>query len=157
MKRIFQAVCISIFLIFSKTGLFCADISNFYSGTSSIFDIFTQKFEGETAFRSLLIPSGGRFEGLGGTFTALSNDISFFRCKPCCECPFKRNRAKSSTQQLDSRFQARNGRLYPKEKSSGLGYIIEVFLYSIYRIRPVGAKKSIRLLQRNLFNCKYSL
>ncbi|UTC67662.1 MULTISPECIES: UPF0164 family protein [unclassified Treponema] len=89
MKRIIQAVCIVIFLISSKISLFCADISNSYGGVSSAFDIFTQKFEGETAFRSLLIPSGGRFEGLNGSFTALSNDISFFDANPAASALLK--------------------------------------------------------------------
>jgi len=89
MKRFIQAVCILIFLIFSKISLFGADISNSYASTSSAFDIFIQKFEGESAFRSLLIPSGGRFEGLGGSFTALSNDISFFDANPAASALLK--------------------------------------------------------------------
>lgn len=89
MKRFIQVGYVIIFLIFYEVGLFSADISNSYAGTSSAFDIFTQKFEGETAFRSLLIPSGGRFEGLGGTFTALSNDISFFDANPAASALLK--------------------------------------------------------------------
>ena len=89
MKRFIQAVCILIFLIFSKISLFGADISDSYASTSSAFDIFIQKFEGESAFRSLLIPSGGRFEGLGGSFTALSNDISFFDANPAASALLK--------------------------------------------------------------------
>ena len=56
MKRFIQVGYVIIFLIFYEVGLFSADISNSYAGTSSAFDIFTQKFEGETAFRSLLRP-----------------------------------------------------------------------------------------------------
>ena len=89
MKRFIQAVCILIFLTFSKISLFGADISDSYASTSSAFDIFIQKFEGESAFRSLLIPSGGRFEGLGGSFTALSNDISFFDANPAASALLK--------------------------------------------------------------------
>lgn len=82
MKKLIQAFLIIIFFSFTENRAFSIDISNAYSDVSKAFDLFIQQNEGETAFRSLLIPSGGRFEGLASTFTALSNDISFFDANP---------------------------------------------------------------------------
>ena len=82
MKGFIQASFIFIFLNFAGFRLFCADTSDLYSKISKAFELFTYKNEGESAFRSLLIPAGGRFEGLGTAFTALSNDISFFEANP---------------------------------------------------------------------------
>ncbi len=82
MKKLIQAFLIIIFFSFSENTAFSIDISKAYSDVSKAFEIFIQKNEGETAFRSLLIPSGGRFEGLAYAFTALSNDISFFDANP---------------------------------------------------------------------------
>ncbi len=82
MKRFIQALYISIFLIFAISTSFAIDISKSYHDVSKAFDAFIQKNEGETAFRSLLIPAGGRFEALGYAFTALSNDASFFEANP---------------------------------------------------------------------------
>ena len=48
------------------------------STLSSVFDSLVDSNEGETAFRSLLIPSGGRAESLGTAYTGLADDISFF-------------------------------------------------------------------------------
>ena len=82
MKGFIQVFFIFIFLNFVCFAGFCADTSDFYLKLSKAFDVFTQKNEGESAFRSLLIPAGGRFEGLGTAFTALSNDVSFFEANP---------------------------------------------------------------------------
>lgn len=82
MKNFIQLFSIVFFLIFVKISIFSLDISKNYFDISTGFDIFTQKNEGETGFRSLLIPSGGRYEGLATTFTALSNDTSFFDANP---------------------------------------------------------------------------
>ena len=142
MKRIFQAVCISIFLIFPKIGLFCADISNFYSGVSSIFDIFTQKFEGETAFRSLLIPSGGRFEGLGGTFTALSNDISFFDANPAASALLKETELNvlHNSWIADSKLETVG---YTQRKNHlGWGTSLRCFYIPFTEYGPLGQKKA---------------
>lgn len=82
MRRFIQALFLLIFLILLNFSGFCADVSKSYFEVSKAFDIFIQKNEGETAFRSLLIPAGGRFEGLASAFTALSNDSSFFEANP---------------------------------------------------------------------------
>ncbi len=82
MRKIIQVVCISIFAFFANSIAFCIDISNSYANMSKVFEKFMQKHEGETSFRSLLIPSGGRYEGLAYAFTALSNDSSFFEANP---------------------------------------------------------------------------
>ncbi len=82
MRKFIQVLFIFIFLFFAKFECFAIDISNTYNQISKAFDIFSQENEGESAFRSLLIPSGGRFAGLGYAFTALSNDASFFDANP---------------------------------------------------------------------------
>ncbi|WP_029409932.1 UPF0164 family protein [Treponema pedis] len=89
MNKFIQGTLTFFFLIFAWIPVFSVDISNSYSGVSKAFDVFVQKNEGETAFRTLLIPSGGRFEGLGAAFTALSNDISFFDANPAASAFLK--------------------------------------------------------------------
>lgn len=71
-----------IILSFSLLPVFSWDLSDVTAGASDIFDIFYDGNQGRTAFRSLLVPSGGRAEALGGSFTALSDDICFFDYNP---------------------------------------------------------------------------
>ena len=55
---------------------------DFYNDYFGSFDSFIDENEGLTSFRSLNVPFGGRAESLGGAFTALANDISFFEYNP---------------------------------------------------------------------------
>ncbi len=61
---------------------FCLDFTDLYSGLSDAFVNFLDENEGTTSFRSLYIPSGGRSEGMGTTFTALADDIGFLEYNP---------------------------------------------------------------------------
>ena len=71
-----------IILSFSLLPVFSWDLSDVTAGASDVFDIFYDGNQGRTAFRSLLVPSGGRAEALGGSFTALSDNICFFDYNP---------------------------------------------------------------------------
>ncbi|MGI5064842.1 UPF0164 family protein [Treponema putidum] len=142
MKRFFQVFYIIIFLIFCKVSLFSADISDFYAGVSSVFDIFTQKFESETAFRSLLIPSGGRFEGLGGSFTALSNDISFFDANPAASALLKETELNvlHNSWIADSKLETIG---YTQRKNHlGWGTSLRCFYVPFTEYGPLGEKKA---------------
>ena len=68
-------------LIFSLffINLHSLSYDNFENTLSQIFDWAIDDNEGETAFRSLLIPFGGRSESMGEAYTGLSDDISFFQ------------------------------------------------------------------------------
>lgn len=62
------------------------DLSNVDTAISDIFINLSGASEGTTSFRSLLIPLGGRTESLGGAYTGLCNDISFFDFNPAASC-----------------------------------------------------------------------
>lgn len=64
--------------------LLWADLSEFYSNYSS-FSENSQFFDpntGQSSFTSLLIPFGGRYEGMGTAFTAVASDIGFLESNP---------------------------------------------------------------------------
>lgn len=63
-------------------SLAALDISDPYNYLSGIFQPLIDENEGRTAFRSLLIPGGGRAEAMGSAFSALANDIGFFEHNP---------------------------------------------------------------------------
>lgn len=62
---------------------------DFYNDYFGSFDSFIDENEGLTSFRSLNVPFGGRAESLGGAFTALANDISFFEYNPAASSVLK--------------------------------------------------------------------
>lgn len=62
--------------------LVALDLSDPYITLAGIFEPLTDPNEGTTAFRSLLIPGGGRSEAMGSAFSALADDISFFETNP---------------------------------------------------------------------------
>ena len=72
----------SIFLIFLSTGLSAAPLTDASSALGDIFASMADPNEGTTAFRSLLIPFGGRTESLGNAYTGLCDDISYLRFNP---------------------------------------------------------------------------
>ena len=61
----------------------------FYNNYFGGFDSFVDDNAGLTSFRSLNVPFGGRAESLGGAFTALANDISFFEYNPAASAVLK--------------------------------------------------------------------
>lgn len=77
-SRIFLTFC----FFTAAQGMFGLDLSDPYITLASIFDPLIDQNEGTTAFRSLLIPGGGRAEAMGSAFSALANDIGFFETNP---------------------------------------------------------------------------
>lgn len=70
---------LTIFGLFSNKGLNALSYSDLITDLSDIFYSFVDKNEGQTSFRSLLIPFGGRSESLGGAYTGLCDDINFLQ------------------------------------------------------------------------------
>jgi hypothetical protein len=64
---------------FSVTAL---DLTEITTKLSDTFSSLTGENEGTTAYRSLLIPSGGRAESLGTAYTGLSDDIGYLEYNP---------------------------------------------------------------------------
>ncbi len=78
MKKI---VCI-LTLINSLFSAYCLDISELYYNADSFMDSLSDPNTGLTAFPTLLIPMGGRFEAMGTAFTAVADDASFIEANP---------------------------------------------------------------------------
>lgn len=70
---------LTILGLFSNKGLNALSYSDLITNLSDIFYSFLDENEGQTSFRSLLIPFGGRSESLGGAYTGLCDDINFLQ------------------------------------------------------------------------------
>lgn len=70
---------LTILGLFSNKGLNALSYSDLITNLSDIFYSFVDENEGQTSFRSLLIPFGGRSESLGGAYTGLCDDINFLQ------------------------------------------------------------------------------
>lgn len=70
---------LTILSLFPNKGLNALSYSDLVTDLSDIFYSFVDKNEGQTSFRSLLIPFGGRSESLGGAYTGLCDDINFLQ------------------------------------------------------------------------------
>lgn len=73
---------ILIFPIFCGTAIYALDISGAYYNADGFLDNLTDPNTGLTAFPSLLIPMGGRYEAMGTAFTAIADDSSFIEANP---------------------------------------------------------------------------
>jgi hypothetical protein len=71
-----------IILLLASPLLAWGDFNNFYYDWSSFFFPLLDENAGLTLFPSLFIPMGGRYEGMGTAFTAVSNDSSFLESNP---------------------------------------------------------------------------
>lgn len=79
-KHFFKSLfLLTILGFFSNKGLNALSYSDLITDLSDIFYSFVDKNEGQTSFRSLLIPFGGRSESLGGAYTGLCDDINFLQ------------------------------------------------------------------------------
>lgn len=79
-KHFFKSLfLLTILGLFSNKGLNALSYSDLITDLSDIFYSFVDKNEGQTSFRSLLIPFGGRSESLGGAYTGLCDDINFLQ------------------------------------------------------------------------------
>ena len=84
MKKIIIVLSFGLFSFFNAKPAFIHGLSysEMQNKLAEIFTRFTDKNEGTTSFRSLLIPFGGRAESLGNAYTGLSDDLSFFIFNP---------------------------------------------------------------------------
>ncbi len=79
------------FLAFSFVfQAFALDMTDVFHSLSNPFYNLVDSNEGLTSFPSLNISGGGREESLGGAFTGLSDDISFFDYNPAGSCLLKK-------------------------------------------------------------------
>lgn len=86
MKKFLKTLTFIIFLTFSSAKTFALSYTDISSTLADLFQWTLDNNEGDTAFRSLLIPFGGRTESLGNAFTGLCDDISFLRYNPAGSC-----------------------------------------------------------------------
>ncbi|MBN1835227.1 MAG: UPF0164 family protein [Spirochaetales bacterium] len=78
MKRVLVAAAV---LLFCLSPAF-ADLSGFYYNFAEAFEWFADPNTGLTAFPTLLIPLGGRLEGMGTAYTAVSDDAGYLESNP---------------------------------------------------------------------------
>jgi len=55
---------------------------DFYSGVSNTFSVFEDPNTGLTIFPTLMIPIGGKLEGMGTAYTAVASDSGFIEANP---------------------------------------------------------------------------
>ena len=81
--------CVFLFLFFSLG--FCNKLlySLDLSAVTDFFYDYVDSHEGETSFRSLLIPMGGRAESLGTAFTGLADDVNYIDYNPAASSILK--------------------------------------------------------------------
>lgn len=86
-KKRLKILLVILFFNFSSVfDVYAVNYEDFSDSIAEIFEAYIDQNEGSTSFRSLYIPSGGRAEAMGSTFTALANDISFFEYNPAASC-----------------------------------------------------------------------
>jgi hypothetical protein len=80
-KRTLLPFLILLILFPSIAG---ADLSDFYRDFSSLGDnsLFYDPNTGRSSFTTLLIPFGGKYEGMGSAYTASADDISYLEANP---------------------------------------------------------------------------
>jgi len=61
---------------------YSADISDLYYNADSMLDSLSDPNTGLTAFPTLVVPMGGRFEAMGTAFTAVADDASYIEANP---------------------------------------------------------------------------
>ena len=82
MKTTARIIALFFFLVQSAL-IFALNITQAPTSVSDVFDTFAQdENAGSSTFLSLNIPTGARAESLGGAYTGLSDDISFFDYNP---------------------------------------------------------------------------
>lgn len=86
MKKLIKSFTFLIFLTLTAGNLHSLTLTDITSTLGEIFQWSVDPNEGDTTFRSLMIPFGGRTESLGNAFTGLCDDISFLRYNPAGGC-----------------------------------------------------------------------
>ena len=78
MKRLIP----TIFLISASLFLYAQDFSDIYKDASSFSDLFADVNTGLTVFPILMVPGGGKYEGMGTAYTAVAGDSGFLEANP---------------------------------------------------------------------------
>ncbi len=84
MRRNFCIFFIFILLFFTASLLSGDGLSDFYQDYAELGDspLFRDPNTGRTLFPTLLVPLGGRYEGMGTAFTALADDSGYIEANP---------------------------------------------------------------------------
>jgi hypothetical protein len=77
-----RSVHAALLLIFVSVTPLSADPNDFYSWWSGLFSQFADPNAGLTVFPTLLIPMGGRYEGMGTAYAAMALDTGFIESNP---------------------------------------------------------------------------
>jgi tetratricopeptide (TPR) repeat protein len=77
-----KKILLLAFIFSSASFIYSADISDVYYNADSFLDSLSDPNTGLTAFPTLLIPMGGRFEAMGTAFTAVADDSSYIEANP---------------------------------------------------------------------------
>ena len=75
-------VTMILFLTLSASSISALTLADISSSFSDAFASWVDKNEGNTSFRSLLVPFGGRTESLGSAYVGLGDDISYLQSNP---------------------------------------------------------------------------
>jgi hypothetical protein len=78
MKRIFFITVLTVSLLLPAG----ADFADFYYNFSEAFSAYEDPNTGLTIFPTLLIPMGGRYEGMGTAYTAVASDSGYLEANP---------------------------------------------------------------------------
>ncbi len=80
MNRLIQAML----LLFAPVCIFAQDYSDVYEDVSTTVtkELFTDPNTGLTVFPILMIPAGGKYEGMGTAYTAVAGDSGFLEANP---------------------------------------------------------------------------
>jgi hypothetical protein len=73
---------VNLFIILASFSIQALDISDFYYKADNFLNSFSDPNTGLTAFPTLLVPLGGRYEAMGTAFTAVADDASFIEANP---------------------------------------------------------------------------
>ncbi len=77
-------------LAFISLPASASDFADAYGDVAGLFGIDAARSTGLTAFPVLTIPVGGRYEGLGTAYTAVSRDTGFFDANPAASSSIER-------------------------------------------------------------------
>ncbi|MBP3708996.1 MAG: UPF0164 family protein [Treponema sp.] len=82
MKHFLLILATSFFLTAIASPAHTLDFTDVHVNLSDAFSVLEGKNEGTTAFRSLMIPWGGKAESLGTAYTGLADDVSCLEYNP---------------------------------------------------------------------------
>jgi hypothetical protein len=70
-----------LLLVLPPSSIF-ADFNDFFASWSKLFDFFADANSGLSMFPTLLIPMGGRYEGMATAYTAVADDAGLIEANP---------------------------------------------------------------------------